>query len=352
MDKTKFTPISNIGEFELINKITSSTKINNKSTIMGVGDDAAILEFDKKVHRLLSTDMLVEGVHFDCAYSPLKHVGYKAVVSNVSDICAMNGRATHILISVAIPNKYSVELITSLYEGIHLACKNYKIDLIGGDTTASPSVLTIGVTVLGVADKKSIVCRSGANPTDLLITTGDLGAAYLGLQILEREKMIFEKSNQAQPLLGEYTYILERQLKPEPRVDIIEWLKEKNIIPTSMIDVSDGLSSEALHLARSSSVGIKIFEDRIPISHHTNDTAKELGINPSMCALHGGEDYELLFTLPIKYHKQLAGISDLHVIGHVTAQKNIVELVKESGEVINLTKDGWDSFIKHNQKHI
>ncbi|MAZ58049.1 MAG: thiamine-phosphate kinase [Flavobacteriales bacterium] len=349
MNKTKFTPISSIGEFELINKITTPAKINNKSTKMGVGDDAAILEFDKKCQQLISTDMLVEGVHFDCAYSPLKHVGYKAVVSSISDICAMNGQATHILISLAIPNKYSVELITSLYDGIHLACKNYNLDLIGGDTTASPNELIINVTILGTGDKKRVVCRSAANPTDLLITTGNLGAAYLGLQILEREKMIFEKNNQSQPPLDEYAYILERQLKPEPRVDIITWLKENNIIPSSMIDISDGLGSEAIHLATSSEVGIKIFEERIPISEHTHKTAKELSVDPLLCALHGGEDYELLFTLPIKYHKKVVGVSDIHIIGHVTAQKNVVELIKESGESINLTKEGWDSFLKQQE---
>jgi len=346
MNKIKFTPISNIGEFELINKITSSIQIKNKSTKMGVGDDAAILEFDKNSHHLLSTDTLVEGVHFDCAYSPLKHVGYKSVVSSISDICAMNGRATHVLVSLAIPNKYSVELISSLYDGVHLACKNYGVDLIGGDTTASPNELIIGVTVLGVGNKKSIVRRSGASPTDLLVVTGDLGGAYLGLQILEREKMIFEKGNQSQPLLEEYAYILERQLKPEPRVDIIEWLKEYNIVPSSMIDISDGLSSESIHLARSSGVGVKIFEERIPISDDTQKTAKELSVDAAMCALHGGEDYELLLTLPIKYHKKLSAVSDLHIIGHVTEQKNVVELIRKDGGSINLTKDGWDSFSK------
>ena len=346
MDKTKFTPISKIGEFELIKKITAGVQSHHNSTKLGVGDDAAILQLDKKNEHLLSTDMLVEGVHFDCTYAPMKHVGYKAVVSNISDICAMNGRATHILISLAIPNKYSVELITSLYDGIHLACKNYGVDLIGGDTTASPSSLIINVTVLGVGDKKGIVCRSGARPTDLVITTGDLGAAYLGLQILEREKEIFEKNNHSQPPLDEYTYILERQLKPEPRVDIITWLRENNIIPSSMIDISEGLASEAIHLAKSSAVGIKIFEDRIPISGDTDKTAQELRIDPSMCALYGGEDYELLFTLPIKYHKQLMGVSDMHIIGHVTSEKNVVELIKENGDSANLTKEGWDSFLK------
>lgn len=348
----KFTPISNIGEFELINKITSSIKTHHKSTKRGVGDDAAILEFDQKKQHLVSTDMLVEGVHFDCTYSPMKHVGYKAVVSNISDICAMNGKATHILISLAIPNKYSVELITSLYDGIHLACKNYGLDLIGGDTTASTNALMVNATILGSGDKENIVCRSGANPTDLLIATGSLGAAYLGLQILEREKIIFEKNNHAQPPLDQYAYILERQLKPEPRVDIIDWLRKNNITPSSMIDISDGLSSDAIHLAKASGVGIKIFEDRIPISEATQKTAKELGIDVSMCALHGGEDYELLFTVPIKYHKQIMALSDVDIIGHVTDQQNIVELIRPGGESINLTKDGWDSFLKQNQKHI
>lgn len=352
MEKINFTPISNIGEFELINKITAAVQLNQKSTKMGVGDDAAVLELDKKTRTLLSTDMLVEGVHFDPAYSPLKHVGYKAVVSNISDICAMNGQPTHILISLAIPNKYSVELIASLYDGVHLACKNYNIDLVGGDTTASPNSLVLNMTILGAVDKKSTVYRSGASPTDLLVTTGSLGAAYLGLQILEREKMIFEKNNQSQPLLDEYAYVLERQLKPEPRVDIINQLGEKSIVPSSMIDISDGLSSEAIHLSSSSGVGFKIFEDRIPVSENAQKTAKELGIDPSMCALHGGEDYELLFTVPIKYHKQLMELSDVHIIGHATAQKNTVELIRNSGESINLMEEGWDSFLEQNKKHI
>ncbi len=346
MEKAQFTPISDIGEFQLINKITKGGIINHESTKKGVGDDAAVLTSYKNVYQLVSADMLVEGVHFDCAYAPLKHVGYKAVASNISDICAMNGIATHIVISLGIPNKYSVELINNLYEGVHLACRNYSIDLIGGDTTASPNELSISITVLGQVDKKKLTYRSGAKPNDLLIVSGNLGSAYLGLQILEREKMIFEGNNQSQPSLEQYPYILERQLKPEPRVDIIEKLHKANIKPSSMIDVSDGLSSEAIHIAKSSAVGIKIFEEKIPISQNGQETAKELNLNPTVCALHGGEDYELLFTVPLKHHKKIKQIKDVHIIGHVTEQKDKVELIKKDGEVINLIEESWDSFLE------
>ena len=346
MNKAKFTPISEIGEFQLINKITKAGATSHESTKKGVGDDAAVLMFRKDAYQLVSSDMLVEGVHFDCSYAPLKHVGYKAVASNISDICAMNGLATHILISLGIPNKYSVELIKTLYEGVHSACRNYNIDLIGGDTTASPNELSISITVLGQVDKKKLTYRSGAKSNDLLIVSGNLGSSYLGLQILEREKMIFEQNKQSQPSLEKYPYILERQLKPEPRVDIVKQLNEANIKPSAMIDISDGLSSEAIHIAKSSGVGIKIFENKIPISQNGQETAKELNLDPAACALYGGEDYELLFTVPVNYHKKITKINDVHIIGHATDQKDKVELIKKEGEVIDLIEEGWDSFLE------
>ena len=342
----KFTPISNLGEFKLIKKITANFSKNHESTKSGIGDDSAVLSLSSGQDYLISTDMLIEGVHFDLTYCPMKHVGYKSIVASVSDICAMNGIAQQVLVSLAIPNKYSVELITDLYDGIRLACKNYNLDLVGGDTTANHNNLVISVTILGSAVTEKTTYRSGAEENDLLVVSGNLGAAYLGLQILEREKSIFEKNKKAQPVLENYSYILERQLKPEARQDVIEMLKKLKIQPTSMIDISDGLSSECEHIAKRSSVGLKIFENKIPVAGPTILAAEELGVNPTTCALHGGEDYELLFTAPLSQHKKLLQAPDLSVIGHVTKNNNKVELISESGEVLDLKKEGWNSFIK------
>ena len=296
MKKTKFTPISELGEHNLISKITSPFQLNQVTTKMGIGDDSAVLN-DLNDELVISTDVLVEGVHFDPMYTPLKHLGYKSVVVNISDVCAMNAVATHVLVSISISNKYSVEMINEIYEGINQACKNYNIDLIGGDTSSSMSGLMISVTIIGKSTNELTTYRSGAKPNDLLMLSGDLGAAYLGLQILEREKSIFETQDLGQPDLTQYSYVLERQLKPEPRTDVIRLLREKKIKPTSMIDISDGLASDLHHISKFSPIGVKVFEERIPIKNTSRLVADELNLNPTSCALNGGEDYELLFTV-------------------------------------------------------
>ena len=346
MIKKKFTPISDLGEFGLINKITGKFNTQHKSTLKGIGDDAAVLSLNKDLSQLLTTDMLVEGIHFDLTYCPLKHIGYKSIVVNASDICSMNGTPTHVLISIAVPNKYSVESIADIYDGIRMACTNYGIDLIGGDTTATSNNLVVSITMVGQAKPSEITYRSGAKVNDLLVVSGDLGASYLGLQILEREKMIYEQNQTTQPVLDGYSLLLERQLKPEARFDIIRDLQEFNIIPSSMIDVSDGLSSECRHIARESNVGISIYEEKIPISDAAVKTAEELNLDPLVCALHGGEDYELLFTVPVKYFDKIKEIGSVSVIGHVTKKKEGVRLMSGSGELLDLEKNSWDSFIK------
>ena len=351
MTKKSFTPISNLGEFGLIDKLTKNIKTHSSSTQKGIGDDAAVLCPPSKSEQLISTDMLIEGVHFDPTYTPLKHLGYKSVVVNISDICAMNGQATHILVSLGIPNKYSIEHIEELYEGVKLACKNYKIDIVGGDTTSSSTGLVISISIFGEAKKKSITYRNGAKANDLLLVSGKLGAAYLGLQILEREKAIFKKNENSQPFLDKYEHVLEKQLKPEPRTDVVTLLKELKIKPSSMIDLSDGLSSEVLHICNSSNVGAKIFENKIPVSKESKIVSDEFKINPTICALHGGEDYELLITISQEDYEKIKGSSSLTPIGHITSDKNIY-LVGDSGEEINLLKDGWDSFLNKKNKNI
>ena len=314
----KNTSVSELGEFGLIDHITKSFRNNNKSTITGVGDDAAVIEYSDNRYRLLSTDMLVEGIHFDLSYSPLKHLGYKAVSVNVSDICAMNGIATQITVSIAVSNRFSVEAIEELYSGIKLACENYKIDLVGGDTTSSKSGLVISVSVLGQVEKQKISYRKGAHINDLVVVTGDLGAAYLGLQILKREKEIFLSNPGVQPDLQGNDYALQRQLKTEARSNFVKVLDDLDIIPTSMIDISDGLTSEILHLSKQSDIGITIYEDKLPIDYTTMNLAKDLNLNPIFCALNGGEDYELLFTISQDHYDKLKKDVDFTIIGHVT----------------------------------
>ena len=343
----KFTPISEIGEFALIDRILKGHTNKHNSTKKGAGDDAAVIEYLKKKDCLVSTDMLAEGVHFDPIYTPLKHLGYKSIIVNISDICAMNGTATHALVSLGVPNKYSVEHIEELYAGIHSACKNYNIDLIGGDTTSSSSGLIISVTIIGEPSFIEPAYRSGAQKNDVLFVSGDLGGAYLGLQILEREKQIFIDDEKSQPKLKDYSYILERQLKPEARVDIVRELRKEEIAPSSMIDLSDGLSSELRHICKESNVGIKIFETKIPIIKETLEAAGELNIDPLFCALHGGEDYELLFTAPVGLHEKISKISSVNAIGHITEHPNKIELITGSEELIDLTSEGWDSFFKN-----
>jgi len=347
MEKKKFTSISEVGERGLIGRITSGVSLCQESTKLAIGDDAAIIQEDK-TPQLVSVDMLVEGVHFDTSYTPLKHLGYKSIIVNVSDICAMGGIATHALVSLGIPNKYSVEHIEELYRGVKAACKNYSLDLIGGDTTASPTGLIVSVTILGKASGLLPITRSGAKPNDLVVVSGDLGASYLGLQILEREKSVFEKSQSQQPNLDAYSYILERQLKPEARVSVIQDLVQNGIQPTSMIDLSDGLSTDLFHICDKSGVGVKIFENKLPFSKETIAVAEEMGISTVTCALNGGEDYELLFTVSQKDYKKIEKINGISTIGHVLSQANKMELVSSQGEPLDMSPGGWSSFLKRN----
>ena len=340
------TPISSLGEFGLIEKLTKDIKCKNKSTIKGIGDDCAVLDIGKDF-SLISTDMLVEGVHFDLAYSPLKHLGYKSIVVNVSDICAMNGKATHVTVSIAASNRFSVEALEELYLGINLACTKYNVDLIGGDTTSSMSGLIISVSVYGSVSKKNIAYRSGAKVNDLLVVTGDLGAAYLGLQLLKREKEIFKSNPSVQPDLSGNDYSLQRQLKPEAAVKYTKILNDLKITPTSMIDISDGLSSEALHIATSSKVGIRIHEEKIPVDYTVMNLANEFNLNPIFCALSGGEDYELLFSISQKDYEKIKKDPDFTIVGYVTDASEGNKFVANDGSVHDLTAQGWDGMKEH-----
>ncbi len=346
-DKNKQrTSLSELGEFGLIHHLTDNIKLKNKSSIKGVGDDAAVLEFKNK-QVLVTTDLLVEGIHFDLAYMPLKHLGYKAVMVNLSDIYAMNGTATQITVSIALSNRFPLEAIEELYAGIHLACKNYKVDLVGGDTTSSTKGLLISITAIGEADKKDVVYRNGAKPNDLLVVTGDLGASYLGLQVLEREKQVFQANPNAQPDLDNYTYLVERQLKPEARKDIPVLLKELDVKPTSMIDISDGLSSEIIHICQQSKVGCSLFEDKIPLDPQVISTCEEFKIDSTMVALSGGEDYELLFTIDTADYPKIKANPSLTVIGHMTDQQEGMHLITRGNQKVELTAQGWNSFLKN-----
>jgi thiamine-monophosphate kinase len=346
-DKNKQrTSLSELGEFGLIHHLTDQIKLTNKSTIKGVGDDAAVLEFKNK-QVLVTTDLLVEGIHFDLAYMPLKHLGYKAVMVNLSDVYAMNGTATQITVSIALSNRFPLEAIEELYAGIHLACKNYKVDLVGGDTTSSTKGLLICITAIGVADKKDVVYRKGARPNDLLVVTGDLGASYLGMQVLEREKQVFQANPNAQPDLDNYTYLVERQLKPEARKDIPVLLKELGVKPTSMIDISDGLSSEIIHICQQSKVGCSLFEDKIPLDPQVISTCEEFKIDSTMVALSGGEDYELLFTIDTDDYPKIKANPSLTVIGHMTDQQEGMHLITRGNQKVELTAQGWNSFLKN-----
>ena len=335
------TPVATLGEFELIKTITKEFKINEKSTQVGIGDDAAVIQHGKE-DTLVSTDLLIEGVHFDLSYMPLKHLGYKAVMVNLSDIYAMNGIATQITFSLAFSNRFPLEAIEELYAGIYLACKNYKVDLVGGDTTSSTTGLMLSVTAIGKAPKKEITQRSGAKEGNLVVVTGDLGGAYMGLQVLEREKAVFQVNPQSQPDLSEYSYCIERQLKPEARTDIKALLNELDVKPTSMIDISDGLSSEILHISKASELGCQIYEDKIPIDPEVGKTCEEFKINNTTAALNGGEDYELLFTIEQNDFEKVKGHPHLSVIGHMTDQASGYNMVTGLGQQIELTAQGWN----------
>jgi thiamine-monophosphate kinase len=336
------TELSSLGEFGLIDHLSAGIDPRNPETLKGIGDDAAVLAFGEDA-TLISTDMLVEGVHFDLTFQPLKHLGYKAVVVNLSDIYAMNGTPTQILVSIAISNRFSLEAIDELYEGINAACKKYNVDLAGGDTTSSASGLVLSLTSIGKAKKEDVVYRNGAKENDLICVSGDLGGAYVGLQLLEREKKIFLENPKIQPDLGDHDYILERQLKPEARKDLIEKLKELGVKPTSMIDISDGLSSEILHLCRQSDTGCNLYEDKIPIDQQTYDTAREFNLDPTVCALSGGEDYELLFTIKQDDYEKLRMHLDISIIGHMTNSDAGVNLIDKSSNVVPVTAQGWDA---------
>jgi thiamine-monophosphate kinase len=341
----KRSEIAQLGEFGLINRIAARFTSVNSTTRKGIGDDAAVIDAGNDF-LLASTDMLLEGIHFDLAYVPLKHLGYKAVAVNVSDIAAMNGKPEQITIGLGLSNRFSLEAIDELYEGIRAACENYKVDLVGGDTSASSSGLVISISVLGRVEKSKVVYRSGAKVNDIICVTGDLGSAYLGLQVLEREKEVFLTNPDMQPHLEKYEYMVGRQLKPDARMDVVYELKELGIVPTSMIDISDGLASELLHLSDNSGLGMKIFENNIPIDSQAFETAIEFKIDPVTAALNGGEDYELLFTIPPTDYEKLKSHPDIHFIGHVHDNKNQNVLVTKQETLVPLRAQGWNHFSK------
>ena len=338
------TELGQLGEFGLIEHLTKEFAPTLDSTLLGIGDDAAVISFSKDKALLVSTDMFVEGVHFNLMYMPLKHLGYKAVASNVSDICAMNGVAEQITVSIAVSNRFPVEALEELYDGIKTACKIYNIDLVGGDTSSSHAGLIISVTVLGRANKKEITYRTGAKEHDLIVSTGDLGAAYMGLQVLEREKQVFEANPDIQPDLDGHDYIIERQLKPEARVDVIKFLKELDVIPTSMIDISDGLASEIIHICKASNVGCHVYDEKIPIDAKTSMTAIDFNLDPVTCALNGGEDYELLFTVKQTDYDKIKGNPHMTVIGHITDAQDGIYYIDKNGSAIELRAQGWSHF--------
>ena len=335
------TEIATLGEFGLIEHLTNDIQLTQKTSVKGVGDDAAVIDnTDKKT--LVATDILLEGIHFDLTYVPLKHLGYKAAIVNFSDIYAMNGTPQQIVVSLGISNRFCVEDVDALYEGIKLACKMYDVDLVGGDTSSSLTGLTINIACIGYADENQIVYRNGAKNTDLIFVSGDLGAAYMGLQLLEREKLVFDGQPDFQPDFAGKEYLLERQLKPEARKDIVKLLAENRITPTAMIDISDGLASDMLHICKQSKVGCVIYEERIPIDYQTALMAETFNINVTTVAMNGGEDYELLFTVPLSLHEQISALPGIHLIGHITPEENGCNLITRDGQEMQLRAQGWD----------
>ncbi len=337
------TPLDKIGEFGLIKLLTKDFSIHHKNTIKGVGDDAAVLDESNK-QTVITTDLLIEGIHFDLGYTPLKHLGYKAVIVNLSDVYAMNATAKQITVSIAVSNRFPLEAIEELYSGIKLACDTYQVDLIGGDTTSSTKGLLISITAIGQANKEDIVYRSGAKANDLLVVTGDLAAAYLGLQVLEREKQVFQVNPNSQPELTKYNYLIERQLKPEARKDIIRLFENLKVKPTSMIDISDGLSSEILHLCEESQVGCNLFEEKIPLDPQVIATCEELNLESTTIALSSGEDYELLFTIDQKDFDKIKGNPNFTVIGHMTDKNEGAHLITRANQKVAIIAQGWRSF--------
>jgi thiamine-monophosphate kinase len=336
------TEISTLGEFGLIKHLTEKFSIKNSTTLKGVGDDAAVREYKDK-QALVTTDLLLEGIHFDLVYTPLKHLGYKAAVVNFSDIYAMNGQPKQITVSIGVSKRFSVEDLTQIYDGIELACQHYGVDLIGGDTSASLTGLTISITCIGEGEKDKVVYRNGAKANDLICVSGDLGSAYMGLQLLEREKIVFSANAESQPDFDGKDYILQRQLKPEARKDIIEALANKGVVPTAMMDISDGLSSELIHICTQSNTGCRIYEDKIPINYQAVVMAEELNMSIVMAALNGGEDYELLFTASIDDYEKIIAMEGVGIIGHMTKPELGLNLIGREGEEIALKAQGWNS---------
>lgn len=340
---SKQTPISDLGEFGLIDHLTKNFQLQNSSTTKGVGDDAAVVNYANK-ETVISTDLLLEGIHFDLTYVPLKHLGYKAVVVNISDIYAMNAQPKHITVSIGVSAKMTVEAMEQLYAGIYLACEEYGVDLVGGDTSASMTGLVISITCTGEGEKEKLAYRNGAKNTDLICVSGDLGGAFMGLQLLEREKQVVGNDKNLSPDFSGFEYILQRQLKPEARKDIIKILADENIVPTSMIDISDGLSSELMHIGKQSNAGTRIYEERIPIDFQTAKMAEELNMNLYTVALNGGEDYELLFTVPVTAHDQLLKYQNIKIIGYVTKPGEGHAMITRDGAEIELQAQGWVNF--------
>ncbi len=338
----KFTSLESLGEFGLIDHLTQNFPLRNASSIKGIGDDCAVIE-NLSGQTVISTDALVEGVHFDLTYVPPRHLGYKAVIVNLSDVYAMNAMPKQILVTMAVSNRFGVEFLNELYEGMRLACEEHEVDLIGGDTTSSYSGLMLSLTVIGEAEEADITYRSGAKKNDLIVVSGDLGAAYLGLQLLEREKAVFKEDPNMQPQLKGYEYLLQRQLRPEARRDIPEILKGLDVKPTSMIDISDGLSSEILHLCKHSKVGAKLFEDKIPIDPKVYEVCEEFNLTTTTVALNGGEDYELLFTIDLSDHDKIKANPNLTVIGHISDESDGAQLVTRDGQFMPLTAQGWNA---------
>lgn len=339
----KRTEISSLGEFGLIRHLTERIQLKNPGSLKGIGDDAAVIAFDNNKKALVTTDMLLEGIHFDLTYTPLKHLGYKSAIVNFSDIYAMNGLPKQLTVSIGVSARFSVEDIEQIYEGILTACEIYGVDLVGGDTSASLTGLCLSPTCIGEAKEEDIVYRDGAQPTDLICVSGDLGAAYMGLQLLEREKAVYQGETDFTPDFSGHEYILERQLKPEARKDIVQKLHEAGIKPTAMMDISDGLSSELLHIAHAGKVGIRIYDDKLPIDYQTAAMAEEFNMNLSTAALNGGEDYELLFTVPLTRLDDIQKIEGVHLIGHVTKEEDGNVLVARDGTEISLVAQGWNA---------
>jgi thiamine-monophosphate kinase len=344
-DKNSRTELQSLGEFGLIDLIREHVQLKQAGSLKGIGDDAAVID-NGPGRTVVTSDMLVEGVHFDLSYCPLKHLGYKAVVVNISDLCAMNATPRQIVCSIALSNRFSVEAVEELYAGILLACENYGVDLVGGDTCTSPHGLTISITAIGNAKDEELVYRDTAQVNDLICVTGDVGAAYMGLQLLSREKQVFLDNPNAQPDLEGNDYLLERQLKPEARLDIINKFATWYVKPNSMIDISDGLASEILHICSQSKKGCQIYEEKLPIDHQTRELAKEFGLDPTTCAMNGGEDYELLFTVALSDFEKIRERAEISIIGHITDESSGCLFIDNTGGVHPITAQGWDAFKK------